>query len=466
LTALKAGEKMDRILLSQLTDGFAHIKKDCYIDNVASDSRNVKENGVFLAIRGEHVNGEDFAKTAIEKGAKFVITENHIKNIPFDMQAIVPSVLDACVQMGANFRKNYKAKVIAVTGSVGKTTTKDFVYTALSPLAKTVKTLENHNNELGFSETMYSLSKQDEYAVLEMGMEAFGDVHKLSCAAKPAAAIITCVGISHLERMGSRENILKAKMEITDGMSQGGILVLNGDDDLLSKADVPKELKTFYFGIENRNSDARAVDIERIGRSMSFKIEDREFGKIQCKIPAVGRANVMDALSAYLLLTRMGFDPKKIAENLNMYTPSGMRQNFVDKNGILFIEDCYNAAPDSMRAAIDTTVSLAKARKIAVLGNMYELGPDSAKLHRQIGEYAKEKGIDAMLTLGDMAAEISKGFKDGAIHFQDRKKLCEYIVSHLKKNDTILFKASHSMRFEDIIDCVYKKLEKGKTENV
>ena len=450
---------MDSILLSQLVKGFAEPENDCYIDLVTSDSRNVKENSVFLAIRGERVNGENYAKSAIEKGARFVITENLIEDVDKKLQAVVPNVLDASIQMGANVRDTYDIDVIGVTGSMGKTTTKEFIYAAISPFASTVKTQGNRNNELGMPKTIYGFTKDDKFAVLEMGMEALGDVHKLSLAAKPKAAVITCIGISHLERLKTRENILKAKLEICDGMDKDGILVLNGDDDYLPHVDIKTPENVVYFAVENQNADVVAKDIKQVGRNTYFTISDKKYGDIKAMIPTVGTHNVMNAISAYAVVTRLGFDAHKTAENLAGYEPAGQRLKFVEKDGIVFVEDCYNAAPDSMKAAVDTVKSVSEGRTITVFGDMLELGDDSENLHFGVGEYAKEKEIDIMLTLGERAKAICRGYGEGAKHFDDKKELADYISENLETGDCIVFKASHSMHFEDIINQVYKNRE-------
>ena len=450
---------MRPILLSKLVKGITVPATDCYISNITSDSRTVTENSVFLAIRGERVNGENYARGAVDKGAQLVITENHIDNIPDDKQAVVPNILDASIQLGANVRDTFDIDVIGVTGSMGKTTTKDFIYAAISPFAPTVRSQGNRNNELGMPKTIYTFTEEDRFAVLEMGMEALGDISKLTLAAKPKAAVITGIGISHLERLKTRENILRAKLEICEGMPADGILVLNGDDDYLPGAVITNPANVLYFAIENKNADVVAKDIKQAGTTTYFTICDRENGEIPCRIPTVGNHNVLNALSAYTLVTRLGYDVHKVAENLDGYKASGMRQNFVEKNGILFIEDCYNAAPASMKAAVDTVKSVAEGRTIAVFGDMLELGDDEAELHRSVGKYAKEKGIDYMWTYGQRAKYICEGYGETAINFETKEALGDYIIANIEKGDSIVFKASHSMRFEDIIEQVYKTQE-------
>ena len=449
---------MEAILLSQLMNGIGQVSKDCTVSSVVFDSRKVEENSVFLAIKGEKANGEDFAQQCIEKGACMVLTENLIPNVADDMQCVVTNILDASIKMGANFRKLYNnIKVIGVTGSVGKTSTKDFIYTALSPFAKTVRSLGNHNNELGMPQTIYTFTQQDRYAILEMGMSNFNDVHKLSTAAKPDYAVITCIGVSHIEQMKTQENILKAKLEICDGMGENGVLVLNGDDRYLRSAKIDNPKNIVYFAIDNKDAQIVAQNIVQSGFSTSFDIEDKKNGIVKCVIPAVGRHNVLNALSAYALVTAMGYDPVKTAENLANFVPSGMRQKVVKTDGITYIEDCYNASPDSMRAAICTLSSLKKTRAIAVLGDMLELGEKSDCMHYEVGEFAKGKNIDMLWCFGRQAQHICRGFGDGAMHFQSKEQLSEYAKNNLKEQDVVIFKASRGMAFEEIIQMVYEK---------
>ena len=450
---------MEAILLSQLVKGFASPANDCYITDVTTDSRSRGKGSLFLAIKGERVNGQNFARKALSQGAEFVITEDLIADVPAEKQRVVANVLDASIKMGANVRAKYNLDVIGVTGSVGKTTTKDFIYAAISPFASTVKSLGNRNNELGMPKTIYTFTQADKFRVLEMGMENFGDVHKLSMAAKPRAAVITGIGVSHLERMKTRENIFKAKMEICDGMSDDGVLVLNGDDDFLPAARPEKPKNIVYFAIKNQNADVVAKNIQQQGRSTAFVISDKKYGDFNCVIPTVGNHNVMDAMSAYAVATRFGFDPARVCKNLGGYEVSGWRQNFVEKNGALIIEDCYNAAPDSMKAAIDTLVSVAKGRKICCFGDMLELGEDTDNLHREVGEYAKEKCVDCMWTYGEKASFIAKGFGDGAENFATKQELTDYVIKNLKAGDTIVLKRSHSRKFEDILERIYKYWE-------
>ena len=445
---------MEKVYLSQLLKGVAIPIEDCLVSSVVVDSRKVEKDSVFLAIRGERVNGEDYAAKAIEAGACYVLTEHIIEDIPPHKQAIVPNILDASIALGANYRELFSLDVIGVTGSVGKTSTKDFVWTALSPFAKTVRSLGNHNNEIGMPQTIFGFKHDDRFAILEMGMDDLGDVHKLSCAAKPKYAVISCIGVSHMEKLGSQENILKAKLEMCDGMDKDGVLVLNGDDKFLSRAEIKNPLNVKYFAIDNKAADVTAKDIVQEGMYTHFTICDKLHGEVKCTIPGVGNHNVMNALSAYTVVTAMGFDPAQTAANLKEYVPSGMRGKVVEKDGVTFIEDCYNASPDSMRAAVNTVVSLSKGRKICVFGDMLELGAESHEMHRAVGSYAKEKGVDIMFCFGSEAQYICEGF-DGAQLFETKDELAQHLKNIIKKGDAVIFKASRGMAFEEIIEKVY-----------
>lgn len=448
---------METVYLSQLLKNIADVKTDCVVSSVVVDSRLAEKSSIFLAIKGDRVNGEAYAKTAVENGACFVLTENPISDISQDIQHTVKNILDTSIQLGANARQLYQLEVIGVTGSVGKTSTKDFIYTALNPFAQTARSIGNHNNEIGMPQTIFNFKKEDRYAVLEMGMAKFGDVHKLSLAAKPKYAVITCIGDSHLEEMKTQENILKAKLEICDGMPADGVLVLNKDDRLLSKVNVENPANIVYFAIENASADVVASDIQQSDFSTRFTILDSKYGTMQCKIPTVGLHNVMNAISAYAIVTRMGFAPHETVKNLFNFEPSGMRQKIVKKDGMTFIEDCCNANPNSVKAVLNTLCEVKATRTIAVLGDMLELGEESDNMHFAVGEYAKLHGVDILLCFGEQAKHIQNGFGKGALHFSTKQSLTEHLKGILKRDDVILFKASRGMAFEEIIEKTYEK---------
>jgi UDP-N-acetylmuramoyl-tripeptide--D-alanyl-D-alanine ligase len=271
--------------------------------------------------------------------------------------------------------------------------------------------------------------------------------------------IITNIGVSHIENLGSREGILKAKLELVEGMKTGAPLVLNGDDDLLSTVKFD-DRPVYFFGIDNENCDFRGTDIVQCENSTSFTVKF-DGGSEEIVLPTVGKHNVLDALSAFAVAYLVGAEPKEIAKVLSQYEPSGMRQRVVDCGEFTVIEDCYNASPDSMRASISTLADTKNGTKIAVLGDMLELGEYSADMHRQVGEYVAQSGIDYLLCYGENAkyyveGALSAGLKN-AVHFEKREELFEDIIQRASNGSILLFKASHGMHFEQFISDLYER---------
>ncbi|MEG0804016.1 MAG: UDP-N-acetylmuramoyl-tripeptide--D-alanyl-D-alanine ligase, partial [Pygmaiobacter sp.] len=394
---------MKPLSLKELLCGVASVGVDGTVRSVVTDSRKAGEGSVFVAIRGERTDGHDHAASTLAQGALCVVAEHPIAGVPAERTALVDSSLDAMIAMSANYRARFSPMLIGITGSVGKTTTKEFCAAVFSEFGVTLKTEGNQNNELGVPNTLFCLDEDVEYAVVEMGMDKIGDLHKLTLAAKPAAAIITRIGVSHIEHLGSRENILKAKMEICDGIAPGGALIVNGDDDLLSRTMAPRGLRKIAFGIDDRFAQVIACDIISSTQGEHFTIRDKQNGDFAAFIPTVGRHNIYNALAAYTLATRQGLDPARVVAALETYETTGLRQHVVEKNGMLIIEDCYNANPDSMRAGLEALAVLAQARggkRVAVLGDMLELGEISDAAHRQAGQYAARSGVELLITVG------------------------------------------------------------------
>ena len=286
------------------------------INAVVTDSRKVAPGCVFVCFPGERVDGHTFAAGAYKNGAAYVIANHPVEGVPEDRTVVVPSSHMAMVRMASNYRMLFSPKMIGVTGSVGKTTTKEFCYAVLSAFGKTLKTEGNQNNEIGLPNTLFRLEPDTEYAVVEMGMSNLGEIERLARCARPNAGIITMVGVSHLESLGTRENILKAKLEICAGLPDGAPLALNADNDLLPTAKIPPRLRPVWFGIDAENADVRAVDIAPAGTGTSFTLVDKEFGKFEVTIPTAGRHTVYDALAAYAAATRLGLDAARAAAAL------------------------------------------------------------------------------------------------------------------------------------------------------
>ncbi len=430
------------------------------INRVSIDSRDVDKNTLFFAIQGERFDGHDFVNDVCEKGVGAVVCH---KNVDCSAPVIMVEDTKKAFVDFANFYRMSMTDltVIGLTGSVGKTTTKEMVACVVAETGETLKTEGNLNNDIGVPKTLYRLEKTTKNAVIEMGMDGAGQISVLTKCAKPDCAIITNVGVSHIENLGSREGILKAKLEILDGMKKGSTLFLNGDNDMLSTVE-NEDFNLVFFGIDNKNCDVIAEDIAEIGLTTEFTAISGDTRK-KITIPTVGIHNVYDALTAFAVGLHFGIEPTKIANGLKNYVPSGMRQRVREVGNITFIEDCYNASPDSQKAGLNSLCKIAKGRKIAVLGDMLELGSYSETAHRNVGEYACECSVDILFTYGkeslNMADEARKCGLSEVLSFTDKEKLTEELFSQIKDGDTILFKASRGMRLEEVFENLYKKLK-------
>lgn len=427
------------------------------ITRVSIDSRDIDENTLFFAIKGERFDGHDFVNDVAEKGVGAVVCHKEVEcSVPV---IYVDDTKDALLQLASEYKSSMDGlTLIALTGSVGKTTTKEMVACVMEQKGETIKTEGNFNNEIGMPRTLFRLEKTTENAVIEMGMDGAGQISVLTKCAKPDCCIITNVGVSHIENLGSREGILQAKLEILDGLKKGATLFLNGDNDLLSTVK-NDDYNLVFFGIENKNCDVLAEDIKEIGLSTEF-VAIKGDVRQKITIPTVGIHNVYDALTAFAVGLEYNISPDKIAKGLQNYVPSGMRQRIREVNGITVIEDCYNASPDSQKAGINSLCKISKLRKIAVLGDMLELGSYSETAHRNVGEYAAESNVDILYTYGEESKYMAEGAKDSGMKnvfaFTDKDALVKALLSEIKKGDTLLFKASRGMKLEEVFEKIYE----------
>lgn len=450
---------MQPIRSSVLLQGLGSLPDDPEICTVVTDSRAVCPGSLFVCIKGERVDGHAFAAKAIEAGAAGIVAQHPIPDVDPQRCVFVEDPLDAMIAMGANYRAGYHPLLVGVTGSVGKTTTKEFCHAVFSAFGKTLKTEGNQNNEIGMPNTLFRLDADTKYAVIEMGMQGLGEIEKLTRAARPDGAIITCIGRSHLEQLGTRENILRAKLEICDGLPDGAPLVVNGDDDYLPDAAIRPGLRKVLFAIDNKNAEVRARDIVSRPSGTHFIIEDAVHGSFSAFIPAMGLHNVRNALSAYALATRLGLSPETAAGALAGYQTTGHRQHVVEHKGVTVIEDCYNANPDSMRAALLTLRDYpVQGKRIAVLGDMFELGMITRQAHADVGTLAADCGVDLLLTVGEaMQAAHESALAKGvdALHCKDRDAALGILTERCRAGDVVLVKASHGMAFEKILEGFY-----------
>lgn len=425
---------------------------------VSIDSRVDCTGECFFAIRGENFDGHDFIGKAKENGAVCaVVSQKPDCDIPY---ILVSDTVRALGELARAYKSRFKVITVAVTGSVGKTTTKQYIHSILSEKYKTHKTEGNFNSEIGLPLTVLSLEKDDRILVLEMGMSSFGEISRLSDIAQPDIAVITCIGNSHIENLGSRENICSAKLEIASGMRDGAIIILDGDEPMLADVLEERKLCRIHFGIKNRKSDYVAENIRHTDGGMAFDIKSRIGGDISSiEIRQIGEHNVKNALAAVTVATMLGISEDEIRAGLLAFEPVKLRQNIIDAGRFTIIEDCYNAGPESMSAALCVLCDVAKGRKLAVLGEMRELGEYSASLHRAVGKKAAELGVDGLVTVGTLAKEIAAGAEEGGMPHENITEIIDYgdaesaantLKQLIREGDTILIKASRALSLERI----------------
>ena len=432
------------------------------INNIAIDSRKAKLGDVFIAIIGENLDGHKFMQSALDNGCKTFI-KNRSNSIKFESSDInLIEVDDTTIALG-DIAKYYKEKFvipyIGVTGSVGKTTTKDMIYAAISNNFDTLKNEGNFNNHIGVPLTLFNLNKKHECAIIEMGMSNFNEIEYLANIVNPKIGVISNIGLSHIENLGSQDGILKAKLEITTNFDENNILILNGDDEYLSKVckeDCNYNLKTFGF---NSNNDVYCTEYIMSEDSINFKciIDGKEEAIF---IPTVGKHNIYNAMAAILVGLTLGMELEDIKLGLRGFTASKMRLDIFKKNDLTIINDAYNASPDSMKAALDILGRYEK-RRVAILGDMFEMGEHSEYGHRLVGE-SSINNVDILITIGDMSKFIGDEAKKLGLdnnnihHFENKELAIESLNNLINKDDVVLVKASRGMKLEQIVEYLSK----------
>ncbi len=433
--------------------------EDNVVSSVSTDTRTIEEGSLFVCIKGENFDAHLFAQKAADCGAVCVMAEREVECS--SSVIYVKSTRQAQLDLAEYYRKKFNIPVVGITGSVGKTTTKEMISCVMQEKFNTLKTEGNFNNDIGVPRMIFRLNEEYSAAVLEMGMSNLREIAVLTKAIRPTCAVISNIGVSHIENLGSRENILKAKLEILEGMKDGSTLFVNGDDDMLSKVEDTR-FNIVKYGVNNKNLDFYAEDIIQKNDETEFDIVyngNRQF----VRIPTVGIHNVYNALAAFAVGLHHEIPAEKCAAALSDYVPSGMRQKIVRKNGITFIEDCYNASPDSQKASMNALMSIDGKRHIAVIGDMLELGSYSETAHREVGSFAAEKNIDMLFTYGKEAEFSADSAKKGGLRnvftFNDKEMLANDILSVIEKDDVVSFKASRGMRLEEVIKMIYEGLD-------
>lgn len=425
-------------------------------NNICIDTRAIKDRDIFIAIKGENFNANDFIVEASKKGASIcIIDEMKFEKNELNINTIIIMVGD-CRKALRDIAKFYLGKlniqVVGITGSTGKTSTKDLVAAVLSPKFKVFKTLGNFNNEIGLPMMIFKLDKSYDVAVLEMGMSDLGEIHNLCETSKPNIAIITNIGMSHLENLKTRENILKAKMEITDFFTGDNVLIVNSDNDLLGNISQAK-YKLIKTGIDSA-ADFKACNLKIYENKIEFYLMENGNLINKCiEVNVPGRHNVLNSTLAVACAREMGMTYDEIIIGFKRLEATSMRLDIIKGEKFTIINDCYNASPDSMLAAIDVLCDASGKSKIAILGTMRELGNSAYEAHKQVGEYAKVKNIDLLITLGEFNEAYKEGFSDinKCKSFETYNQAVSFIEGIISKNDVVLVKASRYMKFEDIV---------------
>lgn len=445
-------EAVDGKLLGEFSD------LDLTVKHVFTDSRNPDPGALFIPLVGERFDGHAFLNEALEGGAAGCFTQRERESyLPGKFYIKVGSTQKALRDLARHYKQKFRIPFVAVTGSVGKTTTKDMVAAVLGERFKVLKTEGNFNNEVGLPLTLLRLNSNHEICVVEMGMNHFGEIEYLSSIVEPDVAVITNIGDSHIENLGSRENILKAKCEIFSHMDpKKGYVILNGDDPLLEPLRASLPFQSVLVGTAE-GLDYRATGVESDGeKSVRCHVRTPRSG-FDVEIPALGNHMLYPTLTAAAVAEHFGMTGGEIARGVLRFAPTKMRMNILKRGDeITILNDAYNANPQSMRAAVEVLSKSGGDYKIAVLGDMFELGPFAPTLHAGVGAYLGKAGIDCLVAVGELARHIYDAAKDAMVpqvYWCETKEEAKPILAELvKPNSTILVKASRGMVFEELVD--------------
>ncbi len=439
-------------------------ENDKYIElkGVVTDSRQVEEGYLFIPVKGERVDGHDFIPRVFEQGAAAVLSERPLKDCP-GPYILVESSLQALKDIAAFYRRQLTIPVIGITGSVGKTSTKEMIASVLSVQYEVLKTAGNFNNEIGLPLTILRIRDNHQAAVVEMGISDFGEMHRLAEIARPDVCVITNIGTCHLEKLGDRDGVLRAKTEVFDHLPKGAAVALNGDDDKLATVAEAGGSRPVFYGRGAGNA-IYLTDTENLGLKGTRGILHTPQGEISITVPIPGEHNLYNAMAASAVGLHLGLTLPQVQEGIGKARTIGGRSNLIEANGLLIIDDCYNANPMSMKASLDV-LHYGLGRRMAILGDMGELGAEERQLHYEVGAYAAQAGIDLLVCVGTLAAEIERGARDcqgngdsplELCYYPTKQQLLQALPEIVKKGDTILVKASHFMEFPEIVEQLQK----------
>ncbi len=504
MTLLNIAKACEGTLVFPDTEPYAngHVKADyetLTVTGVLTDNRLINGGELFIPFVGEQVDAHRFIPNAFAAGAAAVLSERKLED-PAGPYVMVKSTYKALADIAAFYRSTLTIPLIGIIGSVGKTSTKEMVASVLSQKFNVLKTEGNFNNEIGMPLTILKIRKEHEAAVIEMGIDSFGEMSRLARVARPDMVVMTNIGQCHLENLKTRDGILAAKTEVFDYLPENAVVILNGDDDHLTHVTKAKNAKILFYGLGKDASaemkeDAKSLNERNLEISAELqKAQDRDgidptvsgeetyrasnvqlhgvegvsadfitpLGSFHANIPLPGEHNVYNALGAAAAAVELGLTNEEIQAGMETASTIQGRSNFLQIEGVTVIDDCYNANPASMKASL-RVLSGADGRKIAVLGDMGELGSDEKTLHAGIGSFAATCGIDMLFTVGELSKEaakaaVSAGMKQ-VFAFDTREEMTEKLILTIKKGDTILVKASHFMEFPKVVNSVKSFLE-------
>lgn len=423
--------------------------KEREITGVEKDSRLIKEGFLYVPFVGENVDGHDFIGDVFDKGAYVTLSEKELDDCP-GPYILVESSGQALKDIAEFYRDQVDCKIVGVTGSVGKTSTKEMLYSVLSEKFNVHKTHGNLNNEIGMPLTLLQIRDEHEIAIVEMGISFFGEMSRLAKVAKPDVCTITNIGACHLENLGDLNGVLKAKTEMFEYAKDDCYVVLNGDDEKLRIVQEVKGNKPIFYGIETKQ-DVTAVDYVTDGLDGTDIIVDYEGTEVKMRVGLPGKHNVLNALCAICVGKHFGMTFEEMSRGLMKVDEVSGHNDVFESKGLTIINGCYNANPMSMRASLDMLADV-DGRKVAVLGDMFELGPDEEKLHREVGEYTATKDLDLIICIGKLAKNINDAITYNVKYYETKEDFMDEMDEILKEGDTVLVKASNGMKFKDIIE--------------
>ncbi len=456
--------------------------ENCPVSNFCTDSNKVGVGNIFVPIIGERVDGHRFIKGALDNGAVGSLTSSKeaVEELISTWQAegvagkpiiLVDNTVAALQKCAKSYEERLSIPKIGVTGSVGKTTTKEMIACALSGGLKVFKTAGNSNSQIGVPITIMNIKAEDEIAVIEMGMSEKGEMERLAKLLNLDAVVLTNIGVSHIEQLGSQENILNEKWHIADALKNGGTVFLNADDALLSKK--AKELnndsryKVITFG-RSEGCTYRAVNVSINEQGINFDAEycggyydsccnDGNKSVVNIQLGVLGDHNVLNALVSLAIAKEFGVSEEAAVKSLSEYRGIAMRQQITKKSGVTYIDDSYNASPDSMKAGLSVLAQTKAQQRIAVLADMLELGENAAEYHRQVGEYAGSSNVDELVLFGELAKNIGYGaeqYVKKITFFDTREEIVDYLRATLIEGDAVLFKGSRGMKLNEVVDAL------------